>query len=361
MGSFLHDIMERLEMEERGKEERNLARTKSQHEHATRFIDSIVNHDLDSLGKIQFQAVDKPLGSPPFIVNPLSKDTVYFFKERSETDTKNHATVNQKKDPQLKHAIRMKKKEQRKKDKQHMKLPKIRIPIPSTTKKTKKEGLLKDTKPKHPPTKTLPQSKTIQDQPPSFFKKMISRPQSNGSYDKTNVKEDKKSKKEKNGDETMNVTDIIGKNKSAKTGSTRNILLPSEKNSEDSSDRSTSPLFPSVEPRGSEHIKKQKNHFFNKHTDKKVTKSQKKEKGSIKNSEQQMKQEEQSNLTNHIEDFKVYIQKYKQEVMQKAGFLDQEEWKEQDFYPLVEPFSYVSIIQNEETRERRYLISSLIQ
>lgn len=48
----------------------------------------------------------------------------------------------------------------------------------------------------------------------------------------------------------------------------------------------------------------------------------------------------------------------KRDIIKQTG-LYQDEWREQDFYPLIDPFAHVSILQNSETKEYRYLLIEL--
>ena len=58
-------------------------------------------------------------------------------------------------------------------------------------------------------------------------------------------------------------------------------------------------------------------------------------------------------------ELKALVLPVKQEVLKQQG-LQGAEWKEQDFYPLIEPFATVSILQNTETKERRYILIELL-
>ncbi len=55
---------------------------------------------------------------------------------------------------------------------------------------------------------------------------------------------------------------------------------------------------------------------------------------------------------------KTLVLPVKQEILKHEG-LNGDEWKEQDFYSLIEPFATVSILQNSETKERRYVLIEL--
>ena len=59
-----------------------------------------------------------------------------------------------------------------------------------------------------------------------------------------------------------------------------------------------------------------------------------------------------------IGELKALVLPVKQEILKQQG-LQSDEWKEQDFYPLIEPFATVSILQNTETKERRYILIEL--
>ncbi|MFH1014093.1 MAG: ATPase, T2SS/T4P/T4SS family [Thermoplasmatota archaeon] len=80
-----------------------------------------------------------------------------------------------------------------------------------------------------------------------------------------------------------------------------------------------------------------------------------KQKGKEKKQKKKSKGTEKIMAVETLEDLKGFVDQYKHDILEKEG-LSEDVWQQQDFYALIEPFAYVTIMQNVETRERRYVL-----
>jgi len=313
-------------MDGRGQEKK-----KSNHDDAIQFVDSnVLDSSNDIIWDDRKKSNQEHNASTQQNVSNLTeqeKNRLYFFKDGK--DKKDSDKFN--------HTIRMKKKKER--EQKNSKQKKIKIKAFSKTKDPQKFSRepVKETEPKgkisiHPRSKSASRPKAK-----LRFKKMdlSKKPTTDIGVppNKNQIKEPKE-KKERKAIQLKNIITFDKKSSESKTSShSFHILKEKSETKKEEKAEKKQPL--QLKPDKKEKPKKEK---------------QKKTKA---------KQVTQQMTSGSIEDLKNELFRFKDEVMGTMGFSIQEEWNEVDFYPLIEPFAYISIVQNIENREKRYILLEL--